>query len=296
VTGVKRDIELLARTPAAAGDSVTVFDISLTAKRAPLLALLERGVRVEYFDHHHAGTIPDHPLLSATIDTSPAVCTGALVDRRLGGRFRRWAVVAACGDNLLGLAHELADACGLDAASFARLRELGDTLVYASYGDDEDDLVVHPTGLYQAMHPYADPLEFIRAEPMYREIDASREEDVRLAARAQPEVALAGAIVYILPDAAWSRRTRGLFANQLANVSPHLAHAVLTPNRSGGYTASVRAPLDRERGADLLCLQFATGGGRAGAAGINDLPHERLGDFVRALDRAYPAPATGTAP
>jgi hypothetical protein len=55
----------------------------------------------------------------------------------------------------------------------------------------------------------------------------------------------------------------------------------------GGYTVSVRAPLTRRTGADALCRQFPTGGGRAAAAGINRLPPEALPELVRRLDHAY---------
>ena len=58
VTGVKRDIQLLERVPAQAGDSVTVLDISLDRNRQALLDLLGRGVEVEYFDHHFSGPVP----------------------------------------------------------------------------------------------------------------------------------------------------------------------------------------------------------------------------------------------
>src|SRR5438067_2839929 len=100
VTGVKRDIALLARVGAQSGDTVTALDISLSTNRSALEALLERGVRVQYFDHHFAGDVPRHSGLSATIDTAPGVCTGILVDRYLGGGQRVWAAVAAFGDNL----------------------------------------------------------------------------------------------------------------------------------------------------------------------------------------------------
>jgi hypothetical protein len=41
----------------------------------------------------------------------------------------------------------------------------------------------------------------------------------------------------------------------------------------------VRAPLAAKSGADELCSQFDTGGGRKGAAGINHLPESELGRF-----------------
>ena len=78
---------------------MTVLAVSVERNRAALLALLERGARIRSFDHHAAGEVPSHPGLEAHIDESAGVCTSILVDRHLKGRFRRWAVVAAFGDD-----------------------------------------------------------------------------------------------------------------------------------------------------------------------------------------------------
>ena len=56
VTGAKRDIRLVERVAASAGDRVTVLDVSLAANRAPLERLIALGATVEYFDHHYAGS------------------------------------------------------------------------------------------------------------------------------------------------------------------------------------------------------------------------------------------------
>jgi hypothetical protein len=55
----------------------------------------------------------------------------------------------------------------------------------------------------------------------------------------------------------------------------------------GGYTVSVRAPLTRPHGADALCTKFETGGGRAGAAGINLLPEAELTRFIAEFEKQY---------
>ena len=94
-------------------------------------------------------------------------------------------------------------------------------------------------------------------------------------------------MIYILPDAPWSRRVRGAFANALAQTFRDRAHAVLTLNEQRGYTVSVRAPRNRAGGADALCRGFATGGGRVGAAGINHLPVSELPRFTRELEHAF---------
>ena len=217
VTGVKRDIALLARVDAQVGDTATVLDISLASNRATLEALLERGVTVQYFDHHFAGDVPQHPGLRATIDTSPGVCTGILVDRYLEGRQRIWAVVAAFGDNLDDSARALAQPLGLDPARLTALRELGENLGYNAYGDAEADLIVHPVALYRTLSRYADPFRLIENEPLLSRIDAARRSDLVLASELKPTYTLACAIVYVLPDAAWSRRVRGALGNELAN-------------------------------------------------------------------------------
>jgi hypothetical protein len=92
--------------------------------------------------------------------------------------------------------------------------------------------------------------------------------------------------VYVLPDAAWSRRVNGVLGNRLAQADPRLAHAVLV-SKAGGYAVSVRAPVERPRGAAALCEQFETGGGREAAAGINFLPQSDFERFVRAFQQAY---------
>ena len=50
---------------------------------------------------------------------------------------------------------------------------------------------------------------------------------------------------------------------------------------------SVRAPFAANRGADELCRQFPTGGGRKLAAGINNLPQELLSKFITKFKETY---------
>lgn len=287
VTGAKRDIKLLARVDAKAGDAVTVLDISMASNRDALIALLERGVAVQYFDHHFAGELPQHPNLAAMIDTSPRVCTGIIVDRHLKGRQRIWAAVAAFGDDLEEPACALAASLGLDGSQVASLRELGEALAYNAYGDSEADLIVHPAELYRTVARYADPLALLRDEPIIARIGETRREDLALARGLKPAHELACASVYVLPDAAWSRRVRGALGNELAQQRPDRAHAILTPDERGGYMVSVRAPRAKPVGADSLCRSFASGGGRAAAAGINHLPAGELPELVRRLEEAF---------
>lgn len=288
VTGVKRDIGLLDRLTAGPGDRVTVLDVSMEKNAAGLARCLAAGAEVFYADHHGPGEIPAHPRLLALIDTSPEVCTSLLVDRHLQGRHRPWAVVAAFGDNLAAPATAHAAALGLDTAATDALRELGELLNYNAYGDAIDDLHFPPAELYQALHPYSDPFEFLRTEPAFGRLRAGFASDWARAEALAPVDARDGAALYVLPDAAWCRRVSGVLGNRLATASPARAHAVLSPKPGGGFLVSVRAPLARREGADTLCAGFESGGGRKAAAGINHLPEADVDRFAQAFFAAYP--------
>lgn len=286
ITGPKRDNALLQRVNASRGDHVTALDLSFDVNRAAVLALLAHGVTIDYIDHHIATGLPRHPLLQAQIDKAPDVCTSILVDRRLGGRYRAWAVAAAYGDNLQGAAQRLARLAAIESDEEALLRELGENVNYAGYGDSTDDLLIAPAALYAVLVPYANPLEFIAACPLLATIGEARRDDLTLALAQRPAVTSGGIEVYTLPDERWSRRVRGAFANRLALAAPRRAHAVLTPASDGAWTASVRAPLSAPLGADSLCRRFG-GAGRSGAAGIGGLPQAAFDVFVAAFREAY---------
>lgn len=291
VTGVKRDIALLKRIDAGAGDWVTALDIAVEKNALPLAELLARGVRVRWFDHHNPGELPVHPNFHATIDTAADTCTSLLVDRELGGRYRPWAVAAAFGDNLHESARQAAEPLGLEAGQLDALRELGECLNYNGYGDTLEDLHFHPADLYRALHAYGDPFAFVHEAPQFRTLREGYGADMAQARGVAPsEVRPSGAVV-ILPDAPWARRASGVYANELATAHPGRAHALLTRSPKGHYVVSVRAPLRNRARADELCKRFETGGGRKAAAGINILPESRIGDFVDAFFETYPEPA-----
>jgi len=286
VTGVKRDVRLLERVNAATGDELTVLDISLRSNAADLGRLLEAGARLRWFDHHAAGVPPQHANLKAFIDTAPDTCTSLIVDRYLGGRQRLWAVVAAFGDNLQGPARRAAAELDLEAADLERLRELGECINYNAYGDSVDDLHYHPADLFEIVNRYRDPLDFVEGEPVFDALRNALADDLDRVRAVAPSAASAHAALYVLPDVAWSRRIHGLFANELARHQPSRAVAMLVA-RHGGYTVSVRAPIERPRGADALCLKFETGGGRQAAAGINWLPEADYPRFLSEFSKAF---------
>jgi len=283
VTGRKRDINLLDRVDAKTGDHVTVLDVSLRSNLDDLNRILKAGASVFYADHHNADGQPDHKNLQACIDVSPEVCTALIVDDCLEGAYRAWAVTAAFGDNFPKIAK--AKAAGLDLP-LDQLDRLGMLVNYNGYGAGVEDLHFHPADLYKALAPYDTPMAFLDGgRKVYDKLNSGYEADLHAPYPDHEDESTKG-LVLELPDAASSRRISGVFGNRLAQENPSRAHAILT--RTGeNYLVSVRAPLTNRTGADELCLQFETGGGRAAAAGINALPERDVDRFIDAFIGAF---------
>ncbi len=287
ITGVKRDISLLRRVNAAACDKVTVLDVSLDKNRDHLVRLLEAGASVQYFDHHFAGGIPVSVNLNAYIDTSADTCTSLLVNDYLNGSYLPWAVVAAFGDNLFDAACAAAVPLGLSDAELQQLEHLGTLINYNGYGVTLDDLYFAPDILYREVQPYADPFQFIAKSPVYRTLADGFASDIEQARELAAKIHTESIKVLLLPDAAWTRRVSGVFGNELARGAPDRAHALITILPEGNYRVSVRAPLNNKTGADELCMQFPSGGGRKAAAGINALPADMFDHFIDAFRHMY---------
>ncbi|MBK8637441.1 MAG: acetyltransferase [Chromatiaceae bacterium] len=287
VTGVKRDIGLLARVPAEAGDEVWALDIALEKNRRALDRLLAAGARVRYFDHHFPGEIPEHPLLEAHIDTTPDRGTSLLVDDYLGGSQRAWAVVGTFGDNFDESARRAAAPLGLTSGQIEALRDLGIYLNYNGYGAEVADLHFPPDALFRRLRPYANPLDFIAIDPAFGQLRDGFNEDMSRARAVAPEFEDPGHRLHLLPAVPWARRAGGVLANELARAAPDQAHAMLTRLPAGGFVISVRAPLTRLQGADDLCRGFLGGGGRPAAAGINELADSDYDAFVAAFLAAF---------
>jgi len=287
VTGVKRDIKLLARVPAASGDHVLALDISLDSNLEGLEALLARGVRVRYVDHHRADNRPDHPSLDTLIDTAPSINTSLLMHTAVGGRFAGWAVVGAFGDNLDEVALTLGGDEGFSEADLDLLRRLGVVMNYNAYGATPEDLHIKPEALYRRVQPFADPLLFARQDDTFSALEQGYHDDMERARAVAADQVTDRHAVYRFPATKWARRVGGVFANELARAHRARAHALLTSLDDGGYVVSVRAPLDNPTGADELCSSFPTGGGRKGAAGINRLDEVDVARFVDMLAVAY---------
>jgi len=290
VTGVKRDISLLKRIKAKAGDHVTVLDISLDTNRDALIRLLDAGADVQYFDHHFAGDIPVSGHLETHIDSSADICTSLLVNDDLGGAFLPWAVAAAFGDNLFDAACVAAAPLNLSDKKIQQLEQLGTLINYNGYGVTLKDLLIAPDDLYREISTYENPFEFIESSQTFRQLVEGFSSDIAQARLMQADIKDEAVQVLMLPDAPWARRVSGVFGNELARAAPNRAHALMTMLPNGHYRISVRAPLNRKTGADMLCMQFPTGGGRKAAAGINALPADMFDAFVDAFKAQYGEP------
>lgn len=288
ITGVKRDISLLKQVDVNTAKSVTVLDISLEKNVQALQNLLDNNVDVFYVDHHRTGDIPQSSYLSTCINTDANTCTSLLINEYLNGSYVNWAVAAAFGDNMIASAQALSAEIGLSEAEQIQLSNLGIYINYNGYGRNTDDLHFHPAELFKKLLTYANPLDLINEKnSLFSQLETCYQEDM---AQAQSAQVLADTIivkVVQLADKAWARRVSGVFGNELANKSPDKAHAVMTLNTDKTYTVSLRAPLNNKQGADKICVQFPTGGGRAAAAGVNALPKEMLADFIECVSNYY---------
>ena len=287
ITGVKRDINLVKRIEAKSDDSATILDVSLDKNRDDLQRLLDAGMQVDYFDHHFAGEIPECDSLTAHIDTAGDVCTGLLVNRHLKDAFLPWAVTALFGDNLHDAAKQAAEPLGYSDTQLGDLETLGTLLNYNGYGSTLDDLYFPPDQLYLKVKPYADPHEFIASDETFQTLRDGFASDMSRAESIEPKLNTPKCAMFLFPEDSFSRRVSGVYSNQLARNNPQRAHALLSLLPSGGYLVSVRAPLATKEGADDLCRQFPTGGGRKAAAGINLLPADQVQAFGDAFETQF---------
>ncbi len=288
ITGVKRDINLLHQVKANAGDKITVLDVSMDKNKEALLSNLAAGAEIFYCDHHATGDIPDSPRLTSLVNMDANVCTSLLVNAHLKGQFALWAVVGAFGDNLKDSALAVAKPLGLSEQQLSALEKLGIYINYNGYGASLDDLHFSPQALFTEVVKYSSPFDFmLNNQAVYKKLSQGYESDMANVSALTPTLELDHAAVFILPNEKWARRVSGVYSNDLANNFNDRAHAVLTEKANGHYLVSVRAPMNNKQGAVDVCSQFPTGGGRAAAAGINDLSENDIDQFIEVFQQYY---------
>lgn len=280
VTGVKRDIQLLSQLTTVIDAQITVLDISLDKNRSDLERLLHSNNKVLYVDHHFSGAVPESPLLEAHIDPSPQTCTSLIVSSMLNDVFHGWAVAGAFGDNLDEAAGSKAQQFDYSEEAVGNLKEIGVLLNYNGYGSALEDLFFAPADLFREVLNYQDPFEFFEHSQALRTLREGYQSDMSQAESLTATHQTDSGRVFQLPGTPWARRVVGVYSNTLARQQPDMAHAILIENADGSQRISIRAPLANRTGADTLCRQFPTGGGRAAAAGINQLPEDQLEQFL----------------
>lgn len=288
ITGVKRDISLLQQVDATKVKSVTVLDISMEKNIDALHQLLEAGIDIDYIDHHRPGDIPKSDHLTVNIDTDANTCTSLLVNEMLNGKYAYWAIAAAFGDNMIQAAEKLVEQYQLNRDQAELLKRLGVYINYNGYGQSINDLHFKPDELFKALVKFENPFELIELDnSIFHQLADAYHEDM-MKAKSSPTLYDSTVLSVVeLVDEPWSRRVSGVYGNDLANQSPNKAHAVFTLNNDDTYTVSLRAPLSNKQGAGDLCAKFATGGGRAAAAGINRLPKSEIELFINTVEAYY---------
>jgi len=288
ITGVKRDVNLIGQLRDQCDARVVVFDISLEINQQEVLAAIARGCSFTWFDHHRRGDLLDGPRLETHINLAPTCCSALLVDEYLGGQYHLWAVAAAYGDNLRELADQLSAKAGLSKNEAQSLKDLGETINYNGYGEVREDLNIWPADLYLDLKKYENPFEYSSVSKVFERIQKQKQEDERVLGQSTELYRSKVGVVILLPEGSSSKRMSGIFSNDLVHNEPEMAHAILTHlDAEQGYRISIRAPLSRLEKADTLAKQFPTGGGRAGAAGVNQLPKDQLPIFFQAFEETF---------
>jgi nanoRNase/pAp phosphatase (c-di-AMP/oligoRNAs hydrolase) len=248
VTGVKRDIELLANITPESGDEIICMDISLARNHSRARELCDRGFKITWFDHHLAG----EPIegLDAHIDTSSNVCTAKIVENFLGVK-SEWAEVALHGDGLS--VH----------SSRPDFKELGELLNYNGYGADLDDLHFHPDKLMRLCLESKTPEKFLQT-PAFETLKKGFADDMR---NVESINEVDG--IYLLPNEAWARRVVGVVAHRINSTGP--GPHVIAIDKGNTLQVSLRG----NDGIGDICSMFG-GGGRATAGGIDALPKEEI--------------------
>ena len=287
VTGVKRDVGLVSRVDAGEGDMVTIMDVSHAKNRKDVQRLLDSGAIVEYFDHHNAGEMIDHPNMTYHINTEPNVSTGLIVNSYVGGKNCLWSIATAFGDNHMELAMNMAKSENLSEEQITVLKQIGLVVNYNSYGQTIDDLFYSPEEIAKAAQACgSDIFSFTEQSDIFPTLLENFSADMSSAMCQEPYSIGDNTVIYTLPNEAWTHRIMGSFSNHLVSINKDLACAIAVLNSDGTYRISVRSSLNNPYGAGDLCKKFG-GGGREKAGGTNNLEASELDNFKKEFDRTF---------
>jgi len=287
VTGAKRDVGLVSRVDAGEGDMVTIMDVSHAKNRKDVRRLLDSGAIVEYFDHHNAGEMIEHPNMTYHINTEPNVSTGLIVNSYVGGENRLWSIATAFGDNHMDLAMNMAKSENLSDDQITVLKQIGLVVNYNSYGQTVEDLFYSPEEIAEAVKACgSDIFRFTEQSDIFPTLLENFSADMSSAVCQEPYSIGDNTVIYTLPNEAWTHRIMGSFSNHLVSTNKDLACAIAVLNSDGTYRISVRSSLNNPYGAGDLCKKFG-GGGREKAGGVNNLEASELDNFKKEFDSTF---------
>jgi len=279
VTGVKRDVNLVARVNAGEGDLVTVMDVSHAKNRKDVQRILDSGAIVEYFDHHDPKELILHANITYHINTEPNISTGLIVNSHVNGKNKLWSIATAFGDNHIDLAMNMAQSENLSDEQILILKNIGLVVNYNSYGQTVDDLFFLPEKIAEVVKACGtDIFLFTEQGDIFSTLLDNYNADMSLAMCQEPYSISNNGVIYTLPNEAWTHRVMGSFSNHLVSTNNDLACAIAVLNSDGTYRISVRSSINNPHGAGNLCSKF-DGGGREKAGGINNLPDSELANF-----------------
>ena len=234
VTGVKRDIQLLRRVNAAAGDEVTVLDISLDQNRDDLLPAAGSGRFGSLF----------RPPLRGRAAAAPRTSRRTSRNRPTSAR-ARWSTAISPAAIARGpSSRPSATTCRSSPSRWPR-PPASTRRRPPRWSGSASASTTTPTGMPSAISASIPriwrsrccrsriPMEFVRRSPAYARLGARYEEDMQQARALKPARQVPGATMVVLPDEAWARRAIGVLANELTQAQPDCAIAILSPKAAG---------------------------------------------------------------
>ncbi len=280
ISGVKRDVQLLDRLTSCSHTAIQVFDISLDSNIQALRTLLENQNQLKYFDHHAADQRFEHPRLELHWDSDSQICSSLLVYQYTQAKYPDWALVGSYGDGLDAVADKLAAQHQINCELRKVCCELGRLLNYNAYGDTLTDLIYSPIAVAEQLRGFQTVTEFLNETSLLHHLREAWHADSQAAGDLHPVWQSPQARIYVLPDQAWARRISGNFANQIKYQLPDTNVAILS-HKESGFQVSIRSAKPDSKPAVNFAKTFETGGGRAGAAGINLLPATEFDYFSK---------------
>jgi hypothetical protein len=285
-TGCKRDQALLRHGEMLHNANILVFDIELSKNIDSLRKVLDNGCEVTWFDHHgkcEESIFSEYTNFFPNIYTSPDTNTSLIVYKFLNNpELLKWAIAGLFGDNIDNTALYYCESLNLSAEEILILTNMGKLINYNAYGENLSDLIMDPIEIFHKAKQFKDPISFYKETNIGECLKKSSADDLELALSYSKQTN-----IVFLPNLPWAKRVYGMLGNYLIKQNKTKPLAVLVDIGKDNYLVSVRAPLNQPIGAGDLCRLFSSGGGRAGAGGINCLHKDDLEKFKQAFQKKW---------